>query len=622
MNNKQAQVTIFIIIGIVIIVAALGIFIFRDKIFISAGASEFQEVYDYFDSCVERVTLDGVQLAGSQGGYIEIPDFEPGSEYAPFSNQLDFIGQPVPYWYYISGNGFVKEQIPSKKEIEKQLGEYIEKNIETCDFSDLRAKGYEISADNPSTSVSISKNVIGVNVDMPLSVSRNEKKEIKSRHNIDVFSKLGKFYDLANEVYGEEKKNSFLEKYSVDVMYNYAPVTDVEISCSPKFWNAQDVADDLKSGLSANIGNIKLSGDYYSLNSKENEYFVLPVSTDESVNFIYDSRWPSRIEIWPAQNNILIAEPVGLEEGLGVLGFCYIPYHFVYDIYYPVLIQIYDEKELFQFPVAVVIDKSNPRQALETQNDLPEEIGICNYPTTSIDVYTFDSNLKPVESSIEFQCFNDLCNIGSTTISGGDAHIQKDFPSCINGKIVSKAEGYVTQEYLISTNTPGVANILMDKLYDLNLEVVAGGLDVNDRNGQALIYFQGERYSTSAFYPEQTSIKLAEGFYNISVQVFSESSLTIPASTTSNCVQVAKPGIFGFFGQTHEECFTVNTPSQTLGSALSAGGKSTEFILENDLKNSQNVKISVPNLPPVTSLDQLQANYQLLDYQNIALEFT
>ena len=566
--------------------------------------------------------MDGIQIAGSQGGYIEIPEFEPGSEYAPFSNQLEFLGQPVPYWYYISGNGVAKEQIPSKKEIEKQLREYIEKNIATCDFSALRNKGYEINVSAPKADVSISKNVVGVNVNMPLSVSKNEKSEIKSRHDVSVFSKLGKFYDLANEIYNKEKEESFLENYSVDALYNYAPVTDIEISCAPKFWNAEDVANDLKSGLSANIGAIKLNGEYYSLSKKENNYFVLPIETDESASFVYDTRWPSRVEIWPAENNLLIAQPVGLEEGLGILGFCYIPYHFVYDVYYPVLVQIYDDNEIFQFPVAVIIDKSNPRKSLETTDSAIDEIGICNYPTTSIDVYTFDSQLQPVEADIEFQCFSDLCNIGSTVVEGTDAHIQETFPSCINGKITAKAEGYVSQDYIISTNTPGVANILMDKLYDLDVEVVAGGLDVKDRKGQALINFQGERYSTSLFYPEQTSIKLAEGFYNVSVQVFSESSLTIPASTSSNCVQVPKPGIFGFFGSISEQCFSVDIPSQNLGSALSAGGKSSEFILETNLKNSNNMKISVPNLPSVTSLDQLQANYQLIDYQNIALEFT
>jgi rod shape-determining protein MreC len=30
--------------------------------------------------------------------------YEASSEYMPFSSQLDFLGNPVPYWYYISGN--------------------------------------------------------------------------------------------------------------------------------------------------------------------------------------------------------------------------------------------------------------------------------------------------------------------------------------------------------------------------------------------------------------------------------------------------------------------------------------------------------------------------------------
>ena len=62
----------------------------------------------------------------------------------------------------------------------------------------------------------------------------------------------------------------------------------------------------------------------------------------------------------------MIAKPIGTQPGLSAMKFCYAPYKFVYDMYFPVLIQVYskdDANEVFQFPVSVVINKNMPREA-------------------------------------------------------------------------------------------------------------------------------------------------------------------------------------------------------------------------------------------------------------------
>jgi len=122
-DNKQGQVTVFIILAI-LIVAVIGLFfVFKGDIIKQEVPAELQGVYDYYLSCIELEAIDGGAILGQQGGYIEPPEFEPGSEYMPFSNQLDFLGIGVPYWYYVSGNGIVNEQIPSKAKMQVQLNE-------------------------------------------------------------------------------------------------------------------------------------------------------------------------------------------------------------------------------------------------------------------------------------------------------------------------------------------------------------------------------------------------------------------------------------------------------------------------------------------------------------------
>ena len=94
-DNKVGQVTIFIIIGVVIVSAVVLFFMFRDNLFTESIPTSIEPAYKSFLSCLENEVFVGVDILESQAGYIELPDFEPGSSYMPFSNQLNFLGNPV-----------------------------------------------------------------------------------------------------------------------------------------------------------------------------------------------------------------------------------------------------------------------------------------------------------------------------------------------------------------------------------------------------------------------------------------------------------------------------------------------------------------------------------------------
>lgn len=621
MESRRAQITVFVIIAIVIVAAVVLVFVFRDSIFGSQTGGEFESVYESFDNCVEQSTLRGLQIAGIQSGYVDVPEFEPGSDYAPFSSQLDFLGNPVPYWYYVSSNGVVKEQVPSISVIETQMEEYLELELERCEFNDFRNQGMIIDYSSPSVNVEISDRFTDVSVNMEINVERGDSRERKTNHEVRVDTRFGDLYNTAREIYSKQKQDAFLENYDVDVLYNYAPVTGTEISCSPITWNPQDVVNDLKQGISANVGALKIQGDYYDLQTKRNEYFVVDVESDYTANFIYNENWPTRIEVWPVENNVMVAEPIGLEQGLGILGFCYIPYHFVYDIYHPVLIQLSYDDEIFQFPVSVVIDKSVPREALEGSAIGDTDLSmICSNKNSPTIVNTYDSELNPIEARIDFYCLNERCAIGNTEVSGNNAVYSGNFPQCVNGRVVASAEGYVSQSEIISTNENERVDLILDKLYNLDLRILSSGSEVNLNEGElAIVRFESENYNTVVAYPQQRNISIAQGIYNVSVQVFSGNDLTIPASVTRECVDIPAKGILGVFGRTNEECFTIDIPAQEISSALTAGGKSVEIISEEtDLRNSNEIVLNVPSLPRPNTLEQLQQNYEI--YENNFLE--
>jgi hypothetical protein len=252
MRSKSAQVTIFIIIAIILVAALAVFFTLRGGLEVAEVPASIEPAYITFLNCIEEDTLVGVDILESQAGYITLPDFEPGSSYMPFSSQLNFLGNPIPYWYYVSGNNIQKEQVPSKEEMGNQIEEFIEAEISGCRFDAYYAQGFEISLGEPEASVNILGSEIVVDLDMGFGVNMENDSAFVSNHKVSVKSELGNLYDAAKTIYEEEQDSLFLEEYAVDTLRLYAPVDGIELTCSPLVWNAEEIFDELQEAIEVN----------------------------------------------------------------------------------------------------------------------------------------------------------------------------------------------------------------------------------------------------------------------------------------------------------------------------------------------------------------------------------
>ena len=604
MDNK-AQLTLFVILGIVIIGMAL-FFVFKPGILPKGETSEFDAVFNQYRSCIEETAKVGLNIAGTQGGRIEAGEFSPGSDYAPSSSHLEFLGFEVPYWYYITANGLIRENVPKKSEVEKELAGFIEQNID-CNFDNLYAQGYSLEFGEPNIKVEILDEKVSISADALVSASRNGSSAQKKDHKAEVASEFGKFYRDALRIYEKEKAESFLEKYAEDVLRLYAPVDGVELDCSPKIWKSREVVDELKDGLEANVAHLKLKESNYELQKKENKYFVIDVASEGAVNFLYSKEWPTKVEIHGGEGELMVAKPIGNQAGLGIMGFCYAPYHFVYDVSFPIMIQIYNGDEIFQFPVVVIIDKNVPgmREMSELNEiDQTEEFNVCEYKTQNVKIGVYDAELNSVDANLSYTCFNQECELGETK----EGVFEGMAPACLSGLIEARADGYKSSSKYFSSNFKADTELILDKLYAVELKVKSGGLDVTEG---AIIYFDGLDNAAAAL-PESNMVELAEGFYNVSVYIYGNSSITIPASSKRECTQVTSSGILGFFGSTKEQCFNIELPETKIEKALIGGGRGEVYLFADNLEKGS-LTLSTTALPVPNSLETLQYNYEAFD---------
>ena len=109
-------------------------------------------------------------------------------------------------------------------------------------------------------------------------------------------------------------------------------------------------------------------------------------------------------------------------------------------------------------------------------------------------------------------------------------------------------------------------------------------LDLGDVD-KALVSFVGDDYSTTVLYPEMDSVELVEGYYNVSVFVYDNSSLKFPASSRSECVDVPEGGLAGLFGAQTEKCYEINVPEMDVDFAVVGGGRTAEYITAGNFKD-------------------------------------
>lgn len=617
MQNKRGQITIFIIIGIIIIGAVISFFAFRDKLITKQIPANIAPIYNTFLSCLEDNTMTGIDILESQAGYIYLPDFEPGSSYMPFSSQLNFLGNPIPYWYYVSGNNIQKTQVPSISNMENDLNNFIEEKINNCIFDSYYAQGFEIIMGDSEAKTDIREKEVEIDLTMNLEISKEENNALVSNHNILIKSNLGKLYNSAKKIYEKEQSSLFLENYGIDILRLYAPVDGVELTCSPLIWNADNVFDGLEEAIEENTASLKVSGGDFTLRNKEDKYFVIDLDIKENVRFLNSRDWTSSFEVIPSEESVLIAKPVGNQPGLGILGFCYIPYHFVYNIKYPVLIQIYSEdtSEIFQFPFAVIIQGNNPRESLDSIVVEQDIFEFCGYKNTMVEVNVYDTRLNPVEADISYECSGTTCEIGKTNEQG---NLIAQFSQCANGFIRAKTEGYKDSKYSYSTTEEGVVEIILDELYELNVDLKLGG---NSYEEYAIVSFISDDSSKTIIYPEQTSVELSEAQYEIQVYVYKNSSIRLEETSQEQCFEIPQTGLGGLFGLSDERCFEINFPAQIISNALTGGGKENYYILESELEKSNTIEINAEKLPAPVSLEQLQNNYALFEEKGLDINF-
>jgi hypothetical protein len=433
---RKAQVTAFIIIAIILILASATVY-YITSIKERLGTEiivpqEVVPVYNYITSCISQIGEDAIDLIGWQGGYLYLPpkiSKNPNSYIAadPFGIII------TPLWYYQG-----EDRVPPLSKIEQDISQYVLENIRACvgDYGALKDRFDIIELENMSARTVIAKDDVVIELVAPMNiVTKHEEAETRVDRFMSVIPvRLKRMWDLASKTMSKENSANFMENLTIDFlsMNPNIPMDGLLLKCGVDSWRLSEIKKELQDMLYYNLPRMRIEDTNYAPFARSRSYYedlkdygetiteqmesdtnnkidVLsqfsiddaPPDTyeygkllidvdavdakDLKANFIYRPDWGLYVMAHPNDNGVLRSNMVeGPRQYLSFL--CINSYHFTYDVYYPMMVSIRDDESFngkgyvfrFAFPVVVINnDEGRDRASSLIFEDIVTDTGFC-----------------------------------------------------------------------------------------------------------------------------------------------------------------------------------------------------------------------------------------------------
>jgi hypothetical protein len=508
-SGKKGQVTIFIIIGILILFTFAGILYFTQSTIkgelttegepiISAVPKTFESIQAYTESCLDQISVQGLKILGEQGGYI-YPEIlgEFSSSNPTESEGINFDSIKIPYWWYNAEKDAAdvvtyKSNQPKlhydndpEMSIEAQLSRFVNEKLDDCigNYDAFGPLGYDISYEpneNREVIVKVGDDFVGFWLKMDVMAKKGSAEEKLNEFYVKVPLRLKHYYKTAELVTQVQQNHSILERHGMELVSIYSaknpnkmpPTSDIGYELyAPFSWDEYDVKEKFKQALTSYVPMLRFLGSsnfYYSqfagdgkiLAQKVVDNMVIPLTGAEDLEISFDYfGWEPYFK---TNSDEGVIKPEHIFVNYYILNFGTQRYETHYDISYPVMVTLNDEYALggegYKFVIALEsnIRNNQPAEGGIVREAYPKKITslACNSDqknTELIKSIVVDSFTKePVELvrlgfTIPGQ---DECEIGVTDQKGV---VEEKYPAVYGGVVNLIHPEYLTNFYPIDT---------------------------------------------------------------------------------------------------------------------------------------------------------------------------
>jgi hypothetical protein len=213
--NLKGQITLFVILGFVLVVAAAFILYVKSPERPPALElpMEMQAAKTFVESCLQQTAVAGIYEIGMQGGYYDVP--------SPFCMSS---GYKTPYYDYLGSQG-----VPELGVIEQQLSKFVDERLSSCleDFQSFHELGYEFETGALVSHVSFSASETLVELQYPIRIRKGEATWTLQSFQEKLTFRFQEKYQLSKEIMDAQRANAnsvplgYLTSLSYDHGFTY-----------------------------------------------------------------------------------------------------------------------------------------------------------------------------------------------------------------------------------------------------------------------------------------------------------------------------------------------------------------------------------------------------------------
>ncbi|MBW3013779.1 hypothetical protein KY335_00885 [Candidatus Woesearchaeota archaeon] len=513
--NRKGQVTIYIIIGIILVIVAAIVLYFvltgpskvteRAKERVVVGPVQLQPVSLFVEECGRRTSREALELMGRQGGWISLddPQLTGGTvfdfTYDPTeSDGVEFTpgGLKVPYWHYLKSpntciNCLFSGKAPTGIQIQDMVDAYVEANVREClmSLSEFVEQGYEIEelgAIDSQTTITASD--VRVTLKYPLRVRRGELSYDFEGFYIIHDVNLRQMFTLGVDIVNAQAEGAFLEYNTMSLISAYArveedalpPIAEADMGMQKVFWVKFNVEQMVKQILATYVNLITIpdtrnffpfgveDGPGYEIRQGVHfglVYGVLPEGRNYEnldVNMFY-LNWPIYFDITPRDGQLIRPDEVSgsFQELIDIFTQSY---RFYYDLAYPVVVEIRDPYAFngdgysMMFAMEANVRNNEPLLAAEERVPYLNELGaqgtsLFGNPNQRLSGDVIITAKDNSGNLLDNVMIRYYCGEDSTYIGSTDSKgkFVGKFPICDGGVLKTSKEGYYNYNYPLNT---------------------------------------------------------------------------------------------------------------------------------------------------------------------------
>ncbi|MEK6760560.1 MAG: hypothetical protein AABX93_01405 [Nanoarchaeota archaeon] len=241
-GDKRGQITIFVVVGILVVSGVILFFLYNSNILPEIGGRQETNVNAFLNTCLEEKTKEAVKELSLRGGDLN------SKLHVEFKFMEDGVYRNISYLCYTE-NKFrpcVSQKPTIFLDIQNNIKDYISSDVESCFeemLSDFKRQGFEVSSDSRliDFDVKLMPKKVSIQTNSEVTLTKSDETTTQKNFQVNIQSGIYDFAFIVQEIVNGEAQFCYFEDTGFEVAYPEFRIGKFEMTDQTKIYTIENV---------------------------------------------------------------------------------------------------------------------------------------------------------------------------------------------------------------------------------------------------------------------------------------------------------------------------------------------------------------------------------------------